>query len=160
VLNPNQIITGEAEYTQAVALLMAQAHSEIWIFDQDLRLGGFNSAQCYQLLYDFFARNSYSKLQLVLQNTEFFETQCPRLFALLALYAHRMQVYQAGEVARNAADCFMVVDKQHYLKRFHVSQARFKYDLTSYPEVSLLSLRFEALLQTSSGSISSTTLGL
>ncbi len=160
MLNPNQIIIGEAEYTQAVALLLAQAQNEIWIFDQDLRLGGFSSLACYQLLTDFFARNSYSKLQLVLQNTEFFETQCPRLFALLALYAHRMQVYQAGDAAQSAKDCFIVVDKQHYLKRFHVAQARFKYDLTAYQEVSLLSLRFEALLQTSSGSISSTTLGL
>ncbi|MBA3696985.1 MAG: hypothetical protein H0W85_09610, partial [Methylotenera sp.] len=105
------------------------------------------SLQKYDLLLAFLAQNINSRLTIVLQHTSFFRNSCPRLFNLLTAYGHKMTVYETNDTAKHAKDCFILADGQHYIKRIHINQARFKYALDDLETVEQLNTRFEELLE-------------
>ena len=159
-LAPNTIILGERNYVAALDIVIAHAVNELLIFDQDFELGDYASLQRLTLIEAFLNKNSLSKLTIILQNTEYFIHHCPRLFGLLKIYGHKMVVYQTNDNAKVAKDCFVVADKQHYVRRFHIDQARFKYALNDVDECANLSMRFDELLDETTVAVSVTKLGL
>lgn len=159
-LQPNTIILGERNYEAALALVIASAQNELLIFDQDFVRGDYASVQRFELIQGFLSKNSLSKLTIILQNTEHFTLHCPLLFGLLKLYGHKMQVFATNDNAKIAKDCFVIADKSHYLRRFHIEQARFKYALDDVEECANLGMRFEELLEETTEALSSTKLGL
>ena len=159
-LTPNTIILGERNYAAALDSVIAQAKSELLIFDQDFERGDYTNLKRFELLFDFLSKNSLSKLTIILQNTERFIQHCPRLFELLTLYSHKMAVFATNDNAKVAKDCFVIADKQHYVRRFHIDQARFKYALDDVDECANLKIRFEELMEETTEAISSTKLGL
>ena len=159
-LTPNTIILGERNYATALDSVIAQAKSELLIFDQDFERGDYTNLKRFELLFDFLSKNSLSKLTIILQNTEHFIQHCPRLFELLTLYSHKMAVFATNDNAKVAKDCFVIADKQHYVRRFHIDQARFKYALDDVDECANLKIRFEELMEETTEAISSTKLGL
>jgi hypothetical protein len=159
-LNPDTIILGERNYEAALNLVIAQAENELLIFDQDFTHGDYASAARFELLFEFLSRNDLSKLTIILQSTEHFVNNCPRLFELLRLYGHKMTVYETNDAAKVAKDCFVIADKRHYLRRFHIDQARFKYALDDLQECANLNMRFDELLDETAEAISVTKLGL
>ena len=159
-LTPNTIILGERNYAAALDSVIAQAKSELLIFDQDFERGDYTNLKRFELLFDFLSKNSLSKLTIILQNTEHFIQHCPRLFELLTLYSHKMAVFATNDNAKVAKDCFVIADKQHYVRRFHIDQARFKYALDDVDECANLKIRFEELMEETTEAISSTKLGL
>ncbi len=159
-LKPNTIILGERDYEAALDLLIASAENELLIFDQDFVRGDYASQQRFELLFEFLSKNSLSKLTIVLQNTTHFVQNCPRLFELLKLYGHQMVVFETNDNAKIAKDCFMIADKRHYCRRFHIDQARFKYALDDLDECANLSMRFDELLEETTEALSVTKLGL
>ncbi|PPD18032.1 MAG: hypothetical protein CTY27_02625, partial [Methylotenera sp.] len=84
----------------------------------------------------------------------------PRLMDLLRIYGHKMTVYETNDFAKIAKDCFVIADKQHYCRRFHIEQARFKYALHDSDTSTSLLLRFDELLAETTEAISVTKLGL
>ena len=54
----------------------------------------------------------------------------------------------------------MIADKRHYVRRFHIDQARFKYVLNDAEECANLSMRFDELLDETTEAVSATKLGL
>jgi hypothetical protein len=159
-LKPNEIILGERNYEAALDLVIASAQDELLIFDQDFAHGDFASLQRFELLQDFLSKNSLSKLTIILQNTEYFVLHCPRLFDLLKHYGHKMVVFETNDNAKIAKDCFIIADKKHYLRRFHIDQARFKYALDDVEECTNLNMRFDELMDETTEAVSSTKLGL
>lgn len=159
-LKPDSIILGERNYKAALDVVIAQATDELLIFDQDFVHGDYASAARFELLFDFLSKNDLSKLTIILQSTEHFVNNCPRLFELLRLYGHKMTVYEINDAAKVAKDCFVVADKRHYLRRFHIDQARFKYAFDDEETCASLNTRFEELLQETTEAISVTKLGL
>lgn len=159
-LKPDTIILGERNYEAALDLVIARAENELLIFDQDFARGDFASLQRFNLLNDFLSKNDLSKLTIILQNTAHFANNCPRLFELLKLFGHKMVVYETNDVAKIAKDCFVIADKRHYLRRFHIDQARFKYAFDDETEAANLLMRFDELLEETSEEISVTRLGL
>ena len=159
-LKPDTIILGERNYEAALDLVIARAENELLIFDQDLSLGDFASAERYKLLFKFLSKNDLCRLTLILQNTAYFANNCPRLFELLKLFGHKMTVYETNDAAKIAKDCFVIADKRHYLRRFHIDQARFKYAFDDEIEAANLLMRFDELLEETSEAISVTKLGL
>lgn len=156
----NSIMTGERDYAAALDLVIATAKDELLIFDQDFVHGEYASAQRYTLLQQFLSANPLSKLTIILQNAEFFTTQCPRLFKLLETYGHKMTVFETNDNAKIAKDCFVLADKHHYLRRFHVDQARFKFTLDDVETTASLAVRFGELLDETTEAISAGKLGL
>jgi hypothetical protein len=159
-LVPNNIIMGERQYAAALDLLIARANNDLLIFDQDLSRGDYASLRRFGLIRDFLNKNADTKLTIILQSAEFFTTLCPRLFALLETYGHKITVYQTNDLAKIAKDCFMIADKRHYCRRFHIDQARFKFAFDDELETANLLMRFDELLEETSETVSATKLGL
>lgn len=159
-LMENQIITGERNYEQALDNVIASAKRELLIFDADFCKGAYNSRARYALLRDFLASGRHNRLAIVLHETGYFTSHCSLIHELLAVYGHAMTVYETGEQAKAARDCFVVADRKHYLRRFHIDHARFKYALDDKDTANMLNCRFNELLEASSQSMAATRLGL
>ncbi len=159
-LAPKQILFGERLYAQAINLILANAQHELLIFDQDLSHGDFASLEKFEFLQSFLSNNLNSRLTIVLHSTTFFQDKCPRLFKLLAIYGHKMSVHETNDTAKHAKDCFILADGQHYIKRIHIDQARFKYALDDTDTVEQLNSRFEELLEATQNKVAATKLGL
>ena len=159
-LAPNTIILGERNYEAALDIVIAAAENELLIFDQHLEHGDYASSKRFEQLLKFLSKDHLSKLTVILQNTEHFIQHCPRLFGLLKNYGHKMVVYETNDAAKVAKDCFVIADKQHYVRRFHIDQARFKYALNDVEECASLGMRFDELLDETADIVSATKLGL
>ena len=156
----NIVQTGERSYATALDLVIAAAQNELLIFDQDFSHGNYASVRRYELLCDFLSRNSQSKLTIILQYAQHFANNCPRLLGLLETYGHKMTVYETNDVAKIAKDCFVIADKRHYLRRFHIDQARFKFAFDDEIEAANLNMRFDELLDETTETVLVTKLGL
>ena len=159
-LIPHTIILGERNYEAALDSVIAQAKNELLIFDQNFERGDYASLKRFELLFEFLSKNNLSKLTIILQNTEHFIQHCPRLFGLLKNYGHKMVVYETNDAAKVAKDCFVIADKQHYVRRFHIDQARFKYALNDVDECANLKIRFDELMEETADAVSVSRLGL
>lgn len=159
-LKPNEVMLGERNYAAALDLIIGSAQNELLIFDQDLVRGDFASLQRFEAIQAFLNKNSLSKLTIILQDTEYFIQHCPRLFDLLKLYGHKMLVFATNDNAKIAKDCFVIADNTHYIRRFHIDQARFKYALDDAEECANLAMRFAELMDETTEAVSSTKLGL
>jgi hypothetical protein len=159
-LAPDTIILGERNYEAALDLVIESAADELLIFDQDFKCGDYASVKRYTLLRNFLNKNPHSKLIVILQSAEHFIHHCPRLFDLLKLFGHKMTVYETNDIAKVAKDCFVIADKVHYLRRFHIDQARFKYAFDDKAEAAALTMRFAELLDETTETVSTSKLGL
>ena len=159
-LKPNEIIIGERNYEAALDLVIARAENELLIFDQNFVHGDYANIKRFRLIQHFLSASPVSKLTIILQNTTHFVQNCPRLFELLGLYGHKMIVYETNDNAKIAKDCFVIADKRHYLRRFHIDQARFKYAFDDAEECTSLQTRFIELLEETTQAVSVTKLGL
>ena len=159
-LIPDQILVGEDLYAEAINIILSSAEHELVIFDQDLSHGDFASNQKLNLFQQFLNKSPDSHLTIILQDTTYFQSKCPKLLNLLAIYSHKMIVYQTNQSAKHAKDCFILADKQHYIKRIHIDQARFKYGLNDIATANLLSSRFEELLNATQHVVATAGLGL
>jgi hypothetical protein len=160
MLIPDQIVVGEQLYAEAINIILASAQHELLIFDQDLSHGDFTSNQKYDLFQQFLNKSPSSHLTIILQNTVFFQSNCPRLLNLLTIYRHKMTVYETNQSAKHAKDCFILADDQNYIKRIHIDQARFKYGLSDLANTSLLNTRFKELLEATHDVVAISRLGL
>jgi hypothetical protein len=159
-LKPNTILLGERLYEAATELLIAKAARELLIFDPDLSRGGYQSLNCFEALQSFLATGAQNRLTIVLHEAGFFTEYCPRLQELLRTYSYAIDIYLTDDSARVAQDAFVLADKAHYLHRFHINQARFKYVLDDEVSTKPLLERFEQLLEATSTKVSATASGL
>lgn len=159
-LIPDSILTGERLYAEAMDIILANAKNELLIFDQNLSHGDFSGLHKHTLLQAFLANNINSRLTIILQDTTFFREKCPRLFNLLAIYSHKMTVFETNATAKHAKDCFVLADGQHYIKRIHIDQARFRYALSDEESVEQLASRFDELMEATQDQVSVNTIGL
>ncbi len=159
-LQPNSVILGERNYEAALELVIAKAENELLIFDQDFVHGDYASIKRFYLIQHFLNTDPLSKLTIILQSAEHFVNNCPRLFELLKLYNHKITVYETNDAAKVAMDCFVIADKRHYLHRFHIDQARFKFAFDDKIEAANLNMRFNELLDETSEVVSATKLGI
>lgn len=159
-LRPDSIIVGEVNYARALDLVIAEAQEQLLIFDQDFSRGDYASTVRFNLIENFLSKNALSKLTIILQNTDFFTQQCPRLFDLLKPYSHKMTVYETNSNAKIAKDCFVLADHKHYIRRFHINQARFRFMLDDIATTVSLNDRFNELMEETTHTISATKIGL
>jgi hypothetical protein len=141
-LIPDTIIVGEQLYSEAISLILKNAQRELLIFDQDLSHGDFASLEKYNLLYNFLSANIASQLKIILQDARFFQTKCPRLCKLLAIYGHKMSVHVTDASVRHIKECFILADGKNYIKRIHIDQARFKYTVNDEVSAEVINNRF------------------
>lgn len=156
----DSVIMGERNYAAVLDLVIAQAEQHLLIFDQDCSKGDYASLKRFALIQDFLTKNAQTQLTIILQNAQFFTLNCPHLFELLTVYAHKMRVYETNDFAKIAKDCFVIADKKHYCRRFHIDQARFKFALNDVETAASLLLRYDELLAETVEAVSVIKLGL
>ncbi len=159
-LKPDTITLGERLYEAATELLITKAKRELLIFDPDLSRGGYRSLKCFEALQNFLAGGGQNRLTIVLHEAGFFNDCCPRLQDLLRTYSYAIDIYLTDDSARVAQDAFVLADKAHYLHRFHINQARFRYMLDDEVGTKPLLEHFEQLLEATSTKVSATASGL
>lgn len=160
ILEPDKIIVGEQLYSDAISLVLQRAQQKLCIFDQDLSRGGFSSLEKFKLLQHFLTSNIASELSIIVHDASYFQNKCPRLLGLLEIYAHKMRVRVTNTSVRHVKDCFILADNQHYIKRIHIDQARFKYAFDDAASVEVLNNRFTELRDVTEDGITLRPLGL
>ena len=147
---------------QAVAIdeLIALARHHIRVFDQDLSQTGWNSALRADRLAVFLREVRGRRLDIIVHDTRYLESSCPRMMNLLRRYGHVMTIYQTGSDAKIATDPLMIVDGVHYLHRFHFEQPRAAFGVNQPEQTQPLASRFEEVWATGEPGVSGTVLGL
>ena len=149
-----------SEYQQALDTVIAQAQHTLDLFDYDLHEGGWNSPQRYALLKNFVLSNSGNRLQIVLHSVDHVRRYCPRLLSFQRQYSFAVFIHETQPEARSVFDPMLIADGQHYVHRFHYTQARGELVLHDPDQTQRMVLHFDELWQASHVAVTSTTLGL
>jgi len=149
-----------AEQIQAIDELIALARQRIRVFDQDLSQTGWSRPTRVERLAAFLGGLRGRRLDIIVHDTNYLETACPRMLNLLRTYSHAMTIYRTGTEARLATDPLLIVDDQHYLHRFHFAQPRSTVGIVQPEQTQPLANRFEEIWATGEPGINATLLGL
>jgi hypothetical protein len=144
----------------AIDELIGLARHHIRVFDQDLSQTGWNSAVRADRLAAFLRDVRGRRLDIIVHDTRYLESSCPRMMNLLRNYGHVMSIYQTGAEAKIATDPLMIVDGVHYLHRFHFEQPRAALGINQPEQTQPLASRFEEIWATGEPGLSGTVLGL
>jgi len=150
----------EAEFQQAVDRLLAAQGRELRIFDPDLSALRLNTVQRVEQLRQFLAASRTRRLYIAVHDPDYLTKYCPRMMALLARFAHAIQVNCTHEEIRNLQDSFLVLDQAHYLRRPVAQQFRGALGLHDDTEALVMRARFMEIWSASFPGVAGTTLGL
>jgi hypothetical protein len=149
-----------AEQTGAIDELVALARRRIRVFDQDLSQTGWNQASRIDHLAAFLRGTRGRRLDIIVHDTTYLETACPRMLKLLQTYSHAITIYRTGAEARRATDPLLIVDDRHYLHRFHLEQPRAAMGIEQPEQTRPLANRFDEIWATGEPGINATVLGI
>jgi hypothetical protein len=149
-----------AEQTAAIDQLLALARHQIRVFDQDLAQTGWGTSARIDRLAEFLRGTQGRRLDVIVHDTRYIESACPRLIGLLRRYGHAFAIHRTGPQAKVATDPLLIVDRRHYLHRFHFERPRCSVGINAPEEAQLLSNRFEEIWATGEVAITGTVLGL
>jgi hypothetical protein len=160
-LSPRTVeLTTIAEQIGAIDELVALARHRIRVFDQDLGQTGWNQPARVDRLGAFLRGVRGRHLDIIVHDTTYLETACPRMLKLLRGYSYAVTIYRTGTEARNATDPLLIVDDRHYLHRFHYDQPRAAMGIEQPEQTRPLASRFDEIWATGEPGINATLLGL
>lgn len=148
------------EQVAAIDELIHLARLRIRVFDFDLSQTGWNQAARVDRLTAFLCGTRGRRLDIIVHDTTYLETACPRMLNLLRTYSHAVTIYRTGTEARLATDPLLIVDDRHYLHRFHFEQPRSAMGIEQPEQTQPLANRFEEIWATGEPGINATVLGL
>jgi hypothetical protein len=149
-----------AEQTAAIDELIALARHHIQVFDQDLSETGWNNAVRTERLAAFLREVRGRRLDIIVHDTRYLQSGCPRMLKLLGAYGHAMSILQTGAEGKVATDPLLIVDGQHYLHRFHFDQPRAALGILQPEQAQPLVARFGEIWATGESGVNATVLGL
>jgi hypothetical protein len=149
-----------AEQCAAIDELIGLAQRRIRVFDQDLSQTGWNSPARIERLSAFLRETRGRRLDIIVHDTTYLETACPRMLNLLRTYCHAITIYRTGDEARLATDPLLIVDDRHYLHRHHFEQPRATMGIEQPEQTRPLVNRYDEIWATGEPGINATVLGL
>ncbi|MSP95746.1 MAG: hypothetical protein EXR29_00695 [Betaproteobacteria bacterium] len=150
----------EADFQAAVDRLLIQKGRELRVFDPDLAVFKLNSPGRVESLRSFLASSRTCRLYFVLHNPEPLTRTCPRMMNLLALYNHAIQINRTSEQIRELQDSFILLDRNHYVRRPVARFFRGAAGINDETEALVMRSRFQEIWDASYPAASSTTAGL
>jgi hypothetical protein len=153
-------LTTVSEQVAAIDRLVVLATNHIRVFDQDLSQTGWATASRIDAVAAFLRGVAGRRCDIIVHDTRYIESSCPRLLNLVRRYGHAMSIYRTGSDARVATDPLMIVDRRHYLHRFHYERPRSSLGIDDPEEAQLLSNRFDEIWATGETAVTGTVLGL
>lgn len=154
------ILDTVAAQAKAIDEIIGLARQRLSIFDVDLSQGEWQTAQRAAALAQFLRRNRTPRIDMILHDTRWLQTSCPRLVALLRLHSHSITVYRTGAEARNAMDPLLIADNRHFLHRFHIEQPRAALGIDQSQLARPLVMRFDEIWATGEPGLGASVLGL
>src|SRR5437773_1617958 len=106
-----------AQQSSAIDQLVALARHRIRVFDQDMSQTGWNQVSRIDRVAAFLRGTRGRRLDIIVHDTTYLETACPRMLNLLRACGYAMTIYRTGGEARHATDPLLIVDDRHYLHR-------------------------------------------
>lgn len=106
-----------ADFQAAVDRLLEQPGRELRIFDPDLSSLRMNDPVRIDALAAFLLASRTRRLYIAVHDTEHITRRCPRLMALLARFAHAIQIHRTHQEIRELQDAFLVLDAMHFVRR-------------------------------------------
>jgi hypothetical protein len=152
-------LEGIAAQAAAIDTLIGLAESKLSVFDRDLAEGGWNGRKRAATL-EAFLRKRQARLAIIVHDTRYLETSCPRLLVLAKVYGHSMQIWRSGVEARSASDALVIADDRHYLHRQHADQPRATLAVAMPATAKPLVARFEEIWATGEPALGGSVLGL
>jgi hypothetical protein len=149
-----------AAQTAAIDELIGLAKHKLQVFDIDLSQTGWDTSARASNLARFLRQATAPRFDLIVHDTRWIETSCPRLVNLLRLYPTAITMYRAGNEARVAMDPLVIVDGRHFLHRFHIDQPRASLVIENPQQAMPLVTRFEEIWATGEPGVPGTVLGL
>ena len=153
-------LTTVAQQVAAIDELIALARESIRVFDVTLSQGGWETAERAEALARFLRTAPHGRLEMIVHDTRWIETSCPRLTSLLRRFGHAMTIYKTGDGARGAMDPLVLVDDRHYLHRYHIDQSRATLAIEMPQAARPLATRFGEIWATGEPGLTGTVLGL
>ena len=140
--------------------LIGLAKRSIRVFDIDLSGMGWNDAARTATIARFLRANRNASLRIIVHDTRWIESSCPRLTQLLRTYGHVFTIYRSGPDASGAMDPFAIVDERHFLHRFHAEQPNAEFAVEAPHAASPFVERFEEIWAHGEPGVSAAVLGL
>jgi hypothetical protein len=94
------------------------------VFDQNLSQSGWNHPTRVDRLAAFLRGIGGRRLDIIVHDTAYLETACPRMLNLLRTHSSKVTIYRTGAEAKLASDPLLIVDDRHYLHRSLRAAAR------------------------------------
>jgi hypothetical protein len=149
-----------AGFQAAVERLLEQPGRELRVFDPDGAALRLNDASRIGSLERFLLASRTRRLYMALHDTEHLTRRCPRMMALLARFAHAIQINRTHEEIRELQDAFLVLDAVHYVRRPVAAFFRGAVGLGDETDGLAMRSRFMEIWAASYPAVSSTTVGL
>lgn len=154
------VVDTVAAQAEALDRIIGLAQQRLQIFDVDLSEGAWQSAARASNLAAMLRRGPQARVDLIVHDTRWMETSCPRLLALQRSHAQAMTIYRTGAEARSAMDPLLIADGRHFVHRFHIDHPRASVAIEQPQLARSLVMRFEQIWATGGPGLSATVLGL
>jgi hypothetical protein len=148
-----------AEQIAALDQLIGLARSRIQLFDIDLSQGGWERRERIDSLASFL-RMRNARLEAIVHDTRWIEASAPRFVQLLRQFGHAVTLYRTGSEARAAMDPLVIVDRRHFLHRFHIDRPGAAIAVDMPQAAKPLCARFDEIWSTGESGLAGTVLGL
>jgi hypothetical protein len=150
----------EADFQAAIDKLFQQSGRELRVFDSSLSVLKLNSPARIETLRAFLSGNRAHRIYMVVHNTDHVTRHCPRMMSLLARYSHALQINRTSDEIRELQDSFLVLDRNHYVRRPVGRFFRGAAGINDESEALIMRSRFQEIWNASYPAVSSTTPGL
>ncbi|HEY2338835.1 MAG TPA: hypothetical protein VGI18_15880 [Burkholderiales bacterium] len=149
-----------AGFQAAVDRLLEQPGRELRAFDPDGSALQLNEPGRVDKIANFLLASRTRRVYLVVHDTDHITRHCPRMMALLARFAHAIQINRTHEEIRELQDAFLVLDSLHYVRRPVAQFFRGAIGLGDETEGLAMRSRFGEIWSASFPAVSATTAGL
>lgn len=149
-----------ADFQRAVERLLEYDGRELRLFDPDLAALQINSPARIARLEAFLAHSRTRKLFIVLHEIDHVTRFCPRMMNLIARYSHAIEVHRTHEEIRQLQDAFLVLDRNHYVRRPVARFFRGAIGINDESEALAMRSRFLEIWAASYPAVSGATAGL
>jgi hypothetical protein len=150
----------EADFQAAIDKLLQQPGRELRVFDSSLSVLKLNSPARIETLRAFLSANRAHRIYMVVHNTDHVTRHCPRMMSLLSRYSHALQINRTSDEIRELQDSFLVLDRNHYVRRPVGRFFRGAAGINDESEALIMRSRFQEIWNASYPAVSSTTPGL
>lgn len=138
-------IDSETEYRAALLQVIGRAERSLRILDRDLSRMQLERTPAIEFLKGFLRGNGESKIYVALHQIEYLERSAPRLRELFETHSHLVEVRCVPDSLKHLADCHLLADQSHGVRRFHADHSRASVAFDNPQEIAPWWRRFDEL---------------